>query len=71
MSYNIAEYIIGWGFNVLHDGEKWRIYLKLFEHLINEVFKRTSTYSNAHKNKHIQTQVVGVCRFWLIMKIFL
>ena len=49
MSYNVAQHIIGLHFNVLHDSEKWRIYLKPFScdlsmrHLNGRVGWRTGT----------------------------
>ena len=49
MSYNIDEYVIGWRFNGLRDGEKCRIYLKSFScgTSMKRLHDRTQTHSHA------------------------
>ena len=54
MSYNVAEYIIGWGFNGLHDGEIIAyLFQTVFVRSSNEAFKRTSTQTHTHTHIYI------------------
>ena len=58
MSYNVAEYVIGWRFNGQHDGDKMTdISPTVFVWSINEVLKWTDThtYSHAHTHTHTHT----------------
>ena len=48
MRCNVAEYVNGWRFNGLYDGEKWLIYLKpFFMRSTNEASKQTNTRTHA------------------------
>ena len=64
MSYNVIEYIIGWHFNRLHEGEKWQIYLKPFFYVHHGVVHRrihththAHTHSDTHSDTHTQTHI--------------
>ena len=54
MSYNIAKYVLGWCFNVLHDGETMAdLSETVFVQSNSEALKRTNTYTNSHIYTHM------------------
>ena len=49
-SYNVGEYVSGWRFNGLHDGEKMADLSQIvIVRSTNEVFTRANTHTHTHK----------------------
>ena len=56
MSYNIAEYVIGWRFNGLHDDKTMaNLSQTTFVRSNNEAFKWTNTHTFTHTHTHTDT----------------
>ena len=58
MSYNVAEYVIEWCFNGLHDGTKMaELSQTIFLQSTNEAFTLTNTHTHTHVHSDILQQM--------------
>ena len=56
MSYNIAEYVVGWRFNSLHNGETMAdLSQTVFVRYKNGAFKWTNTHKHTNTQAHTHT----------------